>query len=65
MGASRVEAVTDIKLVPSKELQKFDYIIVKDPAGMEDSEEMTVASVNWVKECLISSRIVPRDWTQS
>ncbi|KAL4067936.1 hypothetical protein J3A83DRAFT_4359790 [Scleroderma citrinum] len=65
MGASRVEAVTDIEQVPSKELQGFDYVIVKDLADIEDPEVMTVANIGWVKECLISSRIVPRDSTQS
>ena len=64
MGASRVEAVTDIKQVPSKELQKFDYVIVQELTDLEDPG-VTVASVPWVKECLISSRIVPTDWSQS
>ncbi|KIO13688.1 hypothetical protein M404DRAFT_993230 [Pisolithus tinctorius Marx 270] len=65
MGASKVEAITDIKQVSSKELRSFDYVIVKDTADVEDLGAVTVATVTWVKECLISSRVVPTNWTQA
>ncbi|KAG6332536.1 hypothetical protein ID866_6555, partial [Astraeus odoratus] len=65
MGASRVEAITDIKQVTSKELRSFDYVIVKDVEDVEDLGTIMVASVAWVKECLISSRIIPMEWDQS
>lgn len=65
MGASKVEAVTDIKQVSSKELRTFDYVIVQDTADVHDLRGVTVATVTWIKECLISSRIVPTNWTQS
>ncbi|KAI6045718.1 hypothetical protein EDC04DRAFT_3104337 [Pisolithus marmoratus] len=65
MGASKVDAVTDTKQVSSKELRTFDYVIVKDTADVEDLRAVTVATVTWIKECLISSRIVPTNWTQS
>lgn len=62
MGASHVEAVTDVKDA-SKKPYKWDYVVVKDGSEMktvdaDDACEATV-SFNWVKECLIAGRVLP------
>ncbi|KAH7889377.1 hypothetical protein F5I97DRAFT_1800278 [Phlebopus sp. FC_14] len=64
MGASKVEAVTDIKLIPASQMKAFNYIIVKDrgDVGGVTASGAEVTHVNWVKECLISSRVLPREW---
>lgn len=62
MGASKVEAITDTKQVSPSELRHFDYIIAKDPDDMRpDLGKTVIVDVTWIKECLISSRIVSID----
>ncbi|KIJ69316.1 hypothetical protein HYDPIDRAFT_80042 [Hydnomerulius pinastri MD-312] len=66
MGASKVEAVTDAKQVSASQMQSFDYIIVKergDVGRVDLGDNVEVGHVNWVKECLISSRMVPLEWS--
>jgi hypothetical protein len=59
MGASRVEAVTEAKFA-SKDLPAYDYVIVKEatdfPKDLQD--DVTLAHVPWVKDCLISGRLL-------
>lgn len=60
MGAARVEAVTDARQVSPAHMQTFDYIIVKERnllGSAKLGEEVIVGDVNWVKECLVSSRL--------
>ncbi|KAH7919016.1 hypothetical protein BV22DRAFT_1108220 [Leucogyrophana mollusca] len=62
MGASRVEAVFDVKSASSKDLKVFDYVVVKDcdEAGKDLREaDVTLVHVPWVKECLIAGRLLP------
>ncbi|KAF9246332.1 hypothetical protein BU15DRAFT_39988 [Melanogaster broomeanus] len=65
MGAIKVEAVTDVTQITSGDMQSFDYIIVKereDLGPVDLGNNVVVGHVNWVKECLISSRILPPEW---
>ncbi|OCH92215.1 hypothetical protein OBBRIDRAFT_727222 [Obba rivulosa] len=63
MGASRVEAVADARHATHPDLNKYDYVIVK-----EQSEVYRVSSTKgancvhfgWVKDCLIAGRLLPR-----
>ncbi|KAG1756675.1 uncharacterized protein EDB91DRAFT_1093869 [Suillus paluster] len=59
MGASQVEAVTEVK-VASKELLAYDHVVVKEsterPKDIQD--DVTLADVPWVKDCLISGRLL-------
>ncbi|KAG2349778.1 hypothetical protein BDR05DRAFT_253633 [Suillus weaverae] len=65
MGASRVEAVTEVKFA-SKDLLAYDYVIVKEatdfPKDLQD--DVTLVHVPWVKDCLISGRLLtlPSRW---
>ncbi|KAF9227698.1 hypothetical protein BS17DRAFT_694286 [Gyrodon lividus] len=65
MGAMKVEAVTDAKQVSAGHMQSFNYIIVKEREDLGPvalGKNVVVGHVNWVKECLISSRILPPEW---
>lgn len=64
MGAARVEAVDSFAQASAK-LDRYDYVVVKDA-----DEAKRIASARrldncvafpWVKECLITGRILPRD----
>ncbi|KAF8136560.1 hypothetical protein EV363DRAFT_1157573 [Boletus edulis] len=59
MGAAKVEAVTDTKQVPLGHIQTFDYIIVKERniLGSVKLGNAVVGDVNWVKDCLVTSRL--------
>jgi len=64
MGAARVEAVSDIKNASTKDLSRFNYIIVQDssdlPSGIARDDNLdNIVNVNWVKDCLISGRLLP------
>lgn len=62
MGAAKVEAVTDTKQVSRAHMQTFDYIIVKERnilGSVRVDGDVVVGDVNWVKECLVSSRLSP------
>ena len=63
MGASRVEAVAEVKFA-SKDLSEYDYIVIKDFSErpkdlLEDG--LTLVHVPWVKDCLIAGRLLPPD----
>lgn len=64
MGAAKVEAVTDTKQVSLAHMQTFDYIIVKERhilGSLKLGGDVVVGDVNWVKGCLVSSRLcVPK-----
>lgn len=60
MGAAKVEAINDTKLMSKDDTKTFDYIIVKDRdvlGSVELGENVIVGDVEWVKECLVSSRL--------
>ncbi|OAX38923.1 hypothetical protein K503DRAFT_740390 [Rhizopogon vinicolor AM-OR11-026] len=62
MGASRVEAVTEVKFA-SKDLSAYDYVVIKEfcerPKDLPEDDDITVAHVPWVKDCLIAGRLLP------
>jgi hypothetical protein len=62
MGASRVEAVTEVKFA-SKDLSTYDYVVIKEfyerPKDLPEDDDITVAHVPWVKDCLIAGRLLP------
>lgn len=65
MGAARVEAITDTKQVSLPQMQTFDYIIVKERdvlGSLKLGDDVIVGDVNWVKECLVSSRLSLPRW---
>ncbi|KAG2158219.1 uncharacterized protein EDB93DRAFT_1077479 [Suillus bovinus] len=59
MGASRVEAVTEIKFA-SKDLPAYDYVVVKEASDFPEDlqDDVTLVHVPWVKDCLISGRLL-------
>ncbi|GJE87006.1 BRCT domain-containing protein [Phanerochaete sordida] len=64
MGAARVEAVDGLAHASTK-LDRYDYVVVKDAEEVRRvakarSLENCVA-FPWVKECLITGRILPRE----
>jgi hypothetical protein len=62
MGASRVEAVTEVKFA-SKDLSAYDYVVIKDsderPKDLPKDDDVTAVHVPWVKDCLITGRLLP------
>lgn len=65
MGAARVEAITDTKQVSLPQMQTFDYIVVKERdvlGSLKLGDDVIVGDVNWVKECLVSSRLSLPRW---
>jgi hypothetical protein len=62
MGASRVEAVTEVKFA-SQDLSAYDYVVIKDyserPKDLPEDDDVTVVHVPWVKDCLIAGRLLP------
>jgi len=61
MGATRVEAVTEVKFA-SKDLTAYDYIVIKDsnerPKDL-DPDDVKLVHVPWVKDCLIAGKLLP------
>lgn len=59
MGADAVEAATEPRYAARK-LSDYDYVVIRDANryGPEFSNCVTV-HWNWVKECLIASRLIP------
>ena len=58
MGAAAVEAVTDEKHA-SCELTDYDYVVVRDEQEYEKLKHVErCVDVNWVKDCLISGRLL-------
>ncbi|KAI0933134.1 hypothetical protein AcV7_004695 [Taiwanofungus camphoratus] len=67
MGASRVEAVHDIKHASSSDLSQFDYVVVKEfsdvarlTATLDFAEDVNCVHLGWVKDCLIAGRLLSR-----
>lgn len=59
MGAGYVEAVANTAHASFKDLKDFDYIVVKEGATLPVSSGETYVDFGWVKDCLISSRLLP------
>ncbi|CDO68291.1 hypothetical protein BN946_scf184799.g18 [Trametes cinnabarina] len=59
MGADTVEAVTDERHA-SHDIREYDYIVVRDK---QECKRLSVyehcVDMDWVKDCLISGRLVP------
>ncbi|KAH9951479.1 hypothetical protein B0H21DRAFT_719142 [Amylocystis lapponica] len=63
MGASSVEAVADVKYASQAELTLYDYVVVKeqsDVARFAANGAVNCVDLDWVKQCLIASRLLPR-----
>ena len=62
MGAKVVEAVTDPRYA-SQPLSEYGYIVVREDDVCSKYPQLRgagrVVSWSWVKECLISSRLLP------
>ncbi|KAI0336523.1 hypothetical protein GY45DRAFT_1266256 [Cubamyces sp. BRFM 1775] len=64
MGAAAVEAVTDEKHASGK-IDEYDYVVVRDEQDYERLEHVErCVDVNWVKDCLISGRLLATPKTQ-
>ncbi|TDL21567.1 hypothetical protein BD410DRAFT_724157 [Rickenella mellea] len=66
MGAARVEAVAEARFASEKNLAKFDYVVVKEgPPKVPVGTGATVVDVSWIKDCLISARLLPLpEWSR-
>ena len=58
------QVVGDVKNASTKDLSRFNYIIVQDlsdlPPGIARDDNLdNIVTVNWVKDCLISGRLLP------
>lgn len=62
MGAAIVEAVADLKHA-SRGLDDYDYVVVPDSDFDQFPNLDLCVDVNWVKNCLISGRLLalPRE----
>ncbi|KLO11850.1 hypothetical protein SCHPADRAFT_448195 [Schizopora paradoxa] len=58
MGAAYVEAVANVTHASFDDLTEYDYIVVKEASTLPISKGETYVDVGWVKDCLISSRLL-------
>lgn len=58
MGAATVESVAELKHA-SQDPTDYDYIVVPDQALGKFSQHEHAVDVKWVKDCLISGRLLP------
>jgi len=59
MGASRVEAVPDIRY--ASDLPAYDYVVVKEYADVNRiPETFNCVHFGWVKDCLVAGRLLDR-----
>ena len=58
MGAATVESVSDVKYA-SRDPKQYDYVVVPDQNLSRFSKYKNAVDVNWVKDCLISGRLLP------
>ena len=59
MGASEVEVVGNVKNASRKDLNTYDYVVTKDTEDRVLSKlKTTVVSMEWIKQCLISGRLL-------
>ncbi|KAI8998642.1 hypothetical protein BD414DRAFT_475647 [Trametes punicea] len=59
MGADTVEAVTEEKHA-SLDIEQYDYVVVREEQDYERLRRLErCVGVNWVKDCLISGRLLP------
>ncbi len=58
MGAATVESVAELKHA-SQNPKDYDYIVVPDQNLTKFSKHENAVHVNWVKDCLISGRLLP------
>lgn len=63
MGARRVEAVTEAKYSSDPTFKAFDFVVVKDSSdcipGLPKSSTTKLVHVPWVKESLVTGRLLP------
>ena len=58
MGAATVESVTHAKHA-SQSLQEYDFVLVRESQDIDRFRELEqCVDVNWVKDCLISGRLL-------
>lgn len=58
MGATRVEAVADIKHASNRDPTHYDYVVVKELPD-KPLRDVAYVDVTWIKECLIAGRPLP------
>ncbi|EJF65854.1 hypothetical protein DICSQDRAFT_77708 [Dichomitus squalens LYAD-421 SS1] len=58
MGAATVESVADAKHA-SRDPKLYDYVVVPDQNLSKFAKYKNAVDVNWVKDCLISGRLLP------
>lgn len=65
MGATAVEAVIDVRYASTARLDEYDYIVIEPEAYPEITDRVKnlqhCVPFTWVKECLISGRLLPMD----
>lgn len=59
MGATEVEAVASVKNASRKDLTAYDYVVIKDPSLKSVDTNANFVHVDWIKQCLISGRLIP------
>lgn len=60
MGAAHVETVREVKASSSTDFNAFDYVVMRevDPKLKPNKKQTTYVSVDWVKDCLITGRLL-------
>ncbi|KAF8587431.1 hypothetical protein K439DRAFT_825285 [Ramaria rubella] len=62
MGASFVQAVTEITLVNVNGSQSFDYTVVDDGQDLVEYQDAQAVNVSWIKKCLVTGIEGPIPW---
>lgn len=64
MGATTVQAVTDLKHLNVKGQVEFDYTVVDDDAELLSYDDALGVNISWIKKCLITGVEGPVPWPE-
>ena len=62
MGASYVQAVTEVARVNVKGSHDFDYTVVDDDEALVEYKDAVAVNVSWLKKCLVTGIEGPVPW---
>lgn len=62
MGASYVQAVTEVGRINVKGSHDFDYTVVDDGEALVEYKNAIPVNVSWLKKCLVTGIEGPIPW---
>ena len=62
MGASYVQAVTELSRINARGPHNFDYTVVDDGEALVEYRDAVAVNVSWLKKCLVTGIEGPIPW---